>query len=157
MLLIQVLQISASDHVGLVGFIEPIARQIRQWTSNLVVFDEAKNTLAGISDLDEMPDVLPHCNVLILSATTLLNKTFDSLLSLSSHAREVCLMGPSTPLLPDFFRTRGITVLAGRRVVDADKLLQIVSEAGGTKRFRTATEKVDIVLKKGNNQGRRPA
>jgi hypothetical protein len=39
-------------------------------------------------------------------------------------------------------------VLAGRQIVEADKLLQIVSEAGGTRSFGKVTKKVNIVLRK---------
>jgi uncharacterized protein (DUF4213/DUF364 family) len=56
-------------------------------------------------------------------------------------------MGPSTPLLPEFFYARGVTLLAGRRITDADAILRIVSETGGTKRFGKVSKKVNIVLK----------
>jgi hypothetical protein len=77
----------------------------------------------------------------------LLNHTFDGLLALASRAREICVMGPSTPLLPEFFCARGVTLLAGRQITDADAILRIVSEAGGTKRFGKVSKKVHIVLK----------
>jgi uncharacterized protein (DUF4213/DUF364 family) len=145
--LVDLVQITKKDQVGIIGFIEPIVKKIRQYARSVVVFDEAKPEMKGITEVHEIPTLLPQCDVVILSATSFVNNTYDSLMALSSQAREICLMGPSTPLFPEFFRTRGITLLAGRQIVDADKLLQIVSEAGGTRSFGKVTRKVNIVLK----------
>jgi uncharacterized protein (DUF4213/DUF364 family) len=146
--LIDLLQITEKDQVGMIGCIEPLVRKIRQRTDNLFVFDEAKSEMDGLTETHEIPTILSQCHVVLLSATTLVNKTFDSLMEMSSQTRDLCLLGPSTPLFQEFFRTRGITVLAGRQIIDADKLLQIVSEAGGTRRFGKVTRKVNIVLKR---------
>ncbi len=81
------------------------------------------------------------------SATSLLNGTFDDVLSMASGAREICVIGPSAPLLPDIFRDRGVTMLSGRRFTDVDRLLRIVSEAGGTRCFGPVSVKVNIRLR----------
>ena len=146
--LVELLQITEKDQVGMIGCIEPLVRRIRQQTDSLFVFDEAKSGLAGITEAHVIPAILPRCDVVLLSATTLVNKTFDSLMEMASQSRGICLLGPSTPLFPKFFQTRGITVLAGRQIVEADKLLQIVSEAGGTRSFGKVTRKINIVLKR---------
>jgi uncharacterized protein (DUF4213/DUF364 family) len=147
--LIDLLQITEQDRVGMIGCIEPLVRKIRQRTDKLFVFDEARSEQNGIiTEARAIPTILPQCDVVLLSATTLVNNTFDSLMQMSAQARERCLLGPSTPLFPKFFQTRGITVLAGRQIVETDKLLQIVSEAGGTRRFGKVTKKVNIVLRK---------
>jgi hypothetical protein len=39
-------------------------------------------------------------------------------------------------------------MLAGRQILEADKLLQIVSEAGGTRSFGKVTKKINIMLKR---------
>ncbi len=146
--LIDLLHISRKDRVGMIGCIEPLVRKIRQRTESLFVFDEAKSEMDGLAETHEIPTILPRCHVVLLSATTLVNKTFDALMEMSSQAREICVLGPSTPLFPEFFQTRGMTVLAGRQIIDADTLLQIVSEAGGTRSFGKVTQKVNIVLKR---------
>jgi uncharacterized protein (DUF4213/DUF364 family) len=146
--LIDLLQITEQDRVGMIGCIEPLVQKIRQRTDSLFVFDEARSEQNGITEARVIPTILPRCDIVLLSATTLVNNTFDSLMQMSAQARERCLLGPSTPLFPKFFQTRGITVLAGRQIVEADKLLRIVSEAGGTRSFRKVTNKVNIVLRK---------
>ncbi|GAK55365.1 hypothetical protein U27_02198 [Candidatus Vecturithrix granuli] len=141
------LGITSKDRVGMVGYIGPIVKELQQCAHEVIVFDEAKTMMKGITPTEQEAQIFPHCDVVILSATSLLNKTFDSLLEMALNTREICVMGPSTPLLPEVFRERRITLLAGRRILDADKILQIVSEAGGTKRFEQVTQKVYLPLK----------
>jgi len=70
------------------------------------------------------------------------------MIALSARAREICVMGPSTPLIPELFRARGVTLLSGRRFIHPDRLLQVVSEAGGTRSFGAISLKVNIPLKR---------
>jgi len=145
--LVELLHIDSNDQVGMVGHIAPVVNAIRQHTNTCVIFDEGKLGQEGITDTAQESAILSQCDVVILSATSLLNHTFDGLLIQASGAREICVMGPSTPLLPEVFRARGVTLLAGRQITDANQILRIVSEAGGTKRFGTVSKKVNIVLK----------
>ncbi len=144
----ELLHIGSSDRVGMVGHIAPVVKTIRQRAKECIVFDEGKTGQDGITDTDQESEVLPECDVVILSATSLLNQTFDTLLTQSAGAREMCVMGPSTPLVPELFHERGVTLLAGRRFTDADALLRIVSEAGGTKRFGRVSQKVNVRLER---------
>jgi uncharacterized protein (DUF4213/DUF364 family) len=145
--LVELLHINQHDRVGVVGQIAPIVNAIRQRANTCVVFDEGKVGQEGITDTAQEREMLPQCDVVILSATSLLNHTFDGLLIQASGAREICVMGPSTPLLPEVFRVRGVTLLAGCQITDANQILRIVSEAGGTKCFGKVSKKVNIVLK----------
>jgi uncharacterized protein len=149
--LVELLHIGPNDRVGMVGHIAPVVKSIRRHADSCVVFDEGKSGQEGIADTAQQNAILPRCDVVILSATSLLNHTFDDLLAQASGAREICAMGPSTPLLPEVFRARGVTLLAGRRFTDADQLLRIVSEAGGTKRFGSVSQKVNLVVKNPND------
>lgn len=87
------------------------------------------------------PVLLPECGVLLISAT-IANRTIDSLPARARRAREVVLPGPSTPLLPELCTNRGVTLLSGVQVADADRLLRIISEGGGTRRFHSAVGKL---------------
>ena len=91
-------------------------------------------------------DVLPQCRVVIISATTLLNRTLDHLLDFCRNARELAIQGPSTPLLPEAFLDRGVTLLSGVRVVNPERALRVVSEVGGTGQFGAAVKEVTVRL-----------
>jgi hypothetical protein len=143
---VELLRIDPGDRVGMIGDITPVFERIRRHAKECVVFDEGKPGEAGITETALEEDLLPKCDVVILSATSLLNKTFDRMIALSGRAREICVMGPSTPLIPELFRSRGVTLLSGRRFTDPDRLLQVVSEAGGTRSFGAVSLKVNIRL-----------
>jgi uncharacterized protein len=89
-------------------------------------------------------DLLPQCQVAIISATTLLNHTIDRLLDLAKNSREIAILGPSTPFLPEIFSRHGVTMLSGLQVADPAQVLQIVSEGGGTRQFLRAVRKLSL-------------
>jgi uncharacterized protein len=88
--------------------------------------------------------ILPQCGIAILSATALLNHTLDGLLDLCRNAREIAILGPSTPLLPQVFADRGVTLLSGVQVVDGERVLRLVGEGGGTRQFGSAVRKLTL-------------
>jgi hypothetical protein len=154
--LVQLMGVSSSDTVGMVGDISPVMRLIEPHAGRCVVFDEGKTGQEGITDTELEFVELPKCDLVILSATTLLNGTFETVLSLCRGAREICVMGPSTPLLPKPFRDRGVTLLSGRSFTNPDGLLRIVSEAGGTKSFGPVSRKVNMRLGEKRKSAARP-
>ena len=141
------LGIRPGDRVAMVGNMAPVVERVRGIGAEAVVFDDGRAGEEGITDTSLEEDLLPGCGVVVLSATSLLNKTFDRLVELSAGAREICVMGASAPLAPDVFRPRGVTLLSGRRFTDPGRLLRVVGEAGGTKSFGPISLKVNIPLK----------
>ena len=104
----------------------PVVERVRGIGGECVVFDDGRAGEEGITETSLEEDLLPGCGVVVLSATSLLNKTFDRLVDLSAGAREICLMGASAPLAPDVFRPQGVTLLSGRRFTDPGRLLRVV-------------------------------
>jgi len=82
----------------------------------------------------------------LITATTLINGTIDELLAAAKDCREVVLLGPSTPLVPEVFATMPhlVTLLAGVVVTDAEELLRTVAQGGGTRDFKTSAVKVNV-------------
>jgi uncharacterized protein (DUF4213/DUF364 family) len=80
---------------------------------------------------DELPsfaaeEVVPESDLVILTGTTLINKSLERLLELSRNGISVVL-GPSTPMSEVLFDF-GADVLAGIRVVDPERLFASVSQ-----------------------------
>ncbi len=140
--------IRKGERVGMVGFFAPIIPAIRDAGGELWIFEENLKHGEGLYPPDEIPNRLPHCSVVILSATTLINHTFDEIARHAVAAREIVMLGPSTPLAPNVLDRYGITLLAGMKIVNPDKALQIVSEGGGTQRLRGAVKKVVVTCGK---------
>lgn len=72
--------------------------------------------------------ILPHQDVVIMTATTLINKTMPRLLALSRNAFTV-IAGPSTPLHPLLFE-HGANLLGGLIVDNQPSVWRAVAEGG---------------------------
>lgn len=77
-------------------------------------------------------EVIPESDVVVITATALINKTLPRLLELSSRATAVVL-GPSTSMNDVLFQ-HGADMLGGVRVTDSDAL--VASVVQGVKKFR---------------------
>jgi hypothetical protein len=132
------------DEAGMVGYFGPLVQPLRSRCRVLHVLDRHPEREAGILAEQAADEVLPRCDVVILTATTLINRTIDHLLDLCQGAREVAVLGPSTPMLPGLFRGTGVTLLSGIQVTDAARILRTVSEGGGTRQFGDAVKKLTV-------------
>jgi len=86
---------------------------------------------------DELPsfaaeEVVPQSDLVIITGTTLINKTMERLLELSRNGTAVVL-GPSTPMSEVLFDF-GASVIAGIRVTDRERLR--ISLAQGVKFYK---------------------
>jgi uncharacterized protein len=104
----------------MICYFGPLVPKILKITDKLTVFEKREINAAKIRTLpsERARDVLPYSDVIILSASTLANRTFDELLSLRGGAREIILLGPSAPLYPKPFFERGVTAVMGTRILD---------------------------------------
>lgn len=85
---------------------------------------------AGDLPASAAAEVIPQADIVALTSMTLLNHTFDGLLTLRRPEAQVMLLGPSTPLTPLLF-DRGVHLLSGAIVEDIDAVLQGVSQGAG--------------------------
>lgn len=130
--------IKPEDSVAMVGYFGPLIPKILEITDKLTVLEkrDIEDAKTRVLPSQRVGEILPVSDVIILSASTLANSTFDGLLALRGAAREVILLGPSAPLYPKPFFERGITAVMGTQILDPLTMLTIVSEAGGTKRLQ---------------------
>jgi uncharacterized protein (DUF4213/DUF364 family) len=136
------LDVEAGDVIGMVGFFGPLIGPLRVRCRRLHVFERQPGE--GVLPEAEAKELLPRCNVVLLTATTILNRTIDELLGFCEGAREIAVLGPSTPFVPEVFRSRSVTLLSGVQVVDAGRVLRIVSEGGGTRQLGGAVRKLTL-------------
>ncbi|AKB73492.1 Molybdenum ABC transporter ATP-binding protein [Methanosarcina lacustris Z-7289] len=129
--------IKPGDRVAMIGYFAPLVPKILTITEKLTVLEKREIEAPQTRTLpsEKAREILPESDVIILSASTLANRTFDGLLAQKGDAREVVLLGPSAPLYPEPFFERGITAVMGTRITIPETMLTIVSEAGGTKKL----------------------
>ncbi len=145
--ILDLLPIRSDDSVGMIGYFGPLVEPLKKQARALYAFERQADPDYGILPESETQELLPKCQVVIISATALMNHTIDGLLALSGNAREIAILGPSTPFVPDIFSKHRVTMLSGLEVSDAQQVLRIVSEGGGTRQFGSAARKLSLRLK----------
>ena len=140
------LNLQPGKNVAMVGLFSPLVERIRSTGATLTIVEKNPERLELLSPEDKQK-ALQACDVAIITATTLLNNTFEETVGLLGKPRSVVLMGPSTPLVPEIFRDTPVTHLGGAVVTDAAKVLQIISEGGGTPALRSYLRFVNLLIK----------
>jgi uncharacterized protein (DUF4213/DUF364 family) len=144
------IKIERRDKVVMVGAFAPFIRRLKEEIKGLYVIDKHPQALKS----DEMsfwrspaqiPQVLPQADVAIITGSAIVEGGLDELLSYSQRAREVVLAGPTASMWPEPLFQRGVTVLGGITINDADRLLQVVSEGGSGYFFTGPARKMSIV------------
>jgi hypothetical protein len=126
----------------MVGCFGPLIAPIERRARSLEVFERVEDPTGNLRPQREAPERLPGCDVALITATSIINHTVDGLLAAAANAREVVILGPSTPLVPEAFGERNVTMLSGVVVEDAGGVLRVVSEGGGTRQFGPFVRKV---------------
>lgn len=139
------LNLQPGEKVAMVGLFAPLVERIRSTGATLTVVEKNPERLEVLS-AEEKQKALKDCDVAIITATTLLNGTFEETIGLLGRPRSVVLMGPSTPLVPEIFHDTPVTQLGGSIVADAAKALQVISEGGGTPALRHYLRFVNLLL-----------
>lgn len=147
---LDVISINPSDKVVMIGAFPPYIKRLMQNVKSLTVFDDNKSVLIELGLPTEpcvsLESSLKDASVAIITGSTFVNKTIERLLELISNAREVLVVGPTASMLPDPLFKRGATAVGGMRITNVEKMLRVVSEAGGTRAlFKTCAERYMIL------------
>jgi uncharacterized protein (DUF4213/DUF364 family) len=129
--------------VGMVGYFEPFIPELRRRSSTLYIFERRPLSKEVLPDWSA-ERLLPTCDVAIITSLTIINDTLDHLLELAQG--EVALVGPTTPLSRTF-ASHGVSHLFATVVTDPQRIMTIISQAGGTQRFKGSAKKVYLHLK----------
>lgn len=114
----------ANSQVALIGHF-PFVSRLKDQVKKLWVLE--LNPKDGDLPASAAPEIIPHADILAITATALINHTFDGLFHLRKPDAKVLLLGPSTPLSPVMFQY-GIHVLSGSIVEDADTVFTLVRQ-----------------------------
>ncbi|MBN2324708.1 MAG: DUF364 domain-containing protein [Spirochaetes bacterium] len=140
---LEILSPKEDDVVGMVGFFGPFVPILKQSVRELRIFEKVPKKAEGLYPEKAAYELLPSCSVAIITATSLINETFEPLAEAAARCRKTMLVGSSTPLAGDLFGRYGINVLSGIIVTGPEEILRIVGECGGTRHFRGNVKKVN--------------
>ena len=109
---------------------------IGQLDGSVYVFE--KKPIPGCLPASRADELLPKCDLVIITGSAFINKTLEHLLEISNGYTMV--IGPSTPLSPVLFDF-GADLLAGISSGD-ENVLDIVGQGGGTRDFKRVVDNV---------------
>ena len=132
------------DCVGMVGNFAPLIASIRKKTKNLLIFEQIDQPKGNLIPSAEIEKRLPDCTVALITATSIINHTFDRIIQAAVNCRKIIIIGASTPLVPEVFSNTPVTSLSGVIVTDADEILRIISCGGGMRMFKNCIQKVNL-------------
>jgi uncharacterized protein (DUF4213/DUF364 family) len=137
--------LTEKDVVALVGYIGPMVPHIRAKAKKLNILEKTPTRRGeGILSDKACDQILPDADVILITGTSLANGTIDHLLELTTKAREVAVIGASAGILPEVLFERGVTIIGGVRIKNAEKMMQVVSEGGGTPALKSAVQFISI-------------
>ena len=123
-------------------------RNCKEKAGELLIFEQIDRPRGDLLPASRIGDLLPDCQVALITATSIINGTIDDLLTAAKNCREVVILGASTPLLPEIFQDTPVTCLSGVAVNDPEAVLKVVSCGGGMRSFKPHARKVNLKLKK---------
>lgn len=144
---IALMKLSSGDRVAMVGYFGPLVKRIQKTGAELRIIEKDSQRIEDIPDRIERDKILAGCNVAIITATSILNGTIEEILNGLGSARHVTILGPSTPLCETAFVHTPVTHLGGSAIRDPRKIMQVISEGGGTPHMRPYLRFIDRIIK----------
>jgi hypothetical protein len=135
----------ANRSVALIGhfpFVERLSARVGQ----LDVME--LNPQPGDLKSTKAVDILPEAQVVAITGMTLLNRTFENLLSLCSPKSLIILLGPSVPLSPLLF-DMGVDILCGSIVTSIDPVLAAIRQGANFRQIHRAGVRLVTVTRPG--------
>lgn len=127
----EAVNLDENDVMGMIGYFDPMVSKIKRQIKMLYIFEKERTLTTWPQKAlspEEIPNVLPQCSVLLISATTVMNKSFDDILKYAQTDR-IILLGPSAPMLTEAFPE--VKVFGGTTVVS--EALKTIAHGGGTR------------------------
>ena len=85
--------------------------------------------------------VIPDCDVLVITGSTLINKSMERLLTLARNSKAyTIILGPST-IMSEILFDYGADMIAGAFVTNPEAIIKKLSQSGGMLNNRVCQEK----------------
>lgn len=121
----------SDQNIAIVGHF-PWIPQLRSVARNLWVIEQRPRD--GDLPAEAAEDILPRADVVGITGTAFTNHTVGRLLEWSRNGF-VVMIGPTSPLSPVLF-DYGVDVIAGTKVIDAERAIRCISQGAMFKQIR---------------------
>ncbi len=135
------IEFNENDTVCMIGFIKPLVMQISKGVKKFIVFDKGlslRGENLDVYPMEKQQELIPGCDIVLISGTATINGSIDDLLGLCKNARHVVMVGPSTPMFPEGWKHSRISVLAGScwEKEHKEDIFKLISLAGGIRQIK---------------------
>ncbi|MGD9006599.1 MAG: DUF364 domain-containing protein [Desulfobacteraceae bacterium] len=143
-LLFDALAIRAGTKVSMVGYIKPTVGALESMGARVDVIDEFRQ----MGDKDRfLHQLATWADAALITSTTILNNTLESILDRAAEKVRIALLGPSTPMVAEAFKHRPmVKALAGIVPGRIDPVLKTVRHGLGTRHLHRCSRKVTLSL-----------
>jgi uncharacterized protein (DUF4213/DUF364 family) len=125
------------DKIAIIGKF-PIINQLKELGCKIYAFE--KKTIPGFLPVEKEKELIPTCDLVIITGTAFVNGTLRYLLELSNGY--TMIVGPTSPVTEVLFHYN-VKVVAGIFCTNT-KVLDIIRMGGGTKEFKKYVETIYI-------------
>ena len=143
--LFDVIDFSIYNNPVMIGYSKTLIKYLNKENLNFHIFDYEK-TGNEITDQSFQKFYLRSADVIILTATTIFNKTFQKIIKHTNKECDVFIVGPSSILSHDMFKYKNIKGIFGTIFLNNDeRVLNIISNGEGTNFFKQYGTKIALL------------
>jgi len=129
------LTIQPHETVSLIGAFGPYIRRLKTMGNPFFIIEKNAQSLKPdemkyFKPESEMRNAIEKSSVVIITGTAIVNHTIDHILSFISNGKRTAIIGPTASMIPDAFLKRGVHVMAGVRILDAEDMIKILKQGG---------------------------
>ncbi len=129
------------NNIVMIGFFIPIVKKFKDKNIPLSIFDLLENS-KELMPLSKKDEFVSNADAIILTSTTIFNKTFIGLINKSNKA-DIFMLGPSSIMHSDIFAYKNIKMVFGTVFNKYDKeVLYLIERGEGTRKFLKLGKKV---------------
>jgi len=148
---IELIDLNGEKTICIVGAFQSYINKIATTQNKLFVLELNENAFEEDQKQFYVPaeqyaKTFAQSDVIIITGSTLANKTIDTLLeSIPEHAQTI-LVGPSSSLVPDMLFKHHVNVIGSTKILDTEMMFTMIAEGGtGYHLFKCCAKKICIV------------
>lgn len=137
-----IIDFSTYENIIMVGFFKSLLEKFECNNIGISVFDLRKKNLRPDSSVRKM-DSVGKVDAVILTSTSIFNKTFMNIINSTGDNCDIFLLGPSSIMTKEMFDYRNIKMIFGAIFEKKDeRVLETIKNGGGTRLFLPFGKKV---------------
>lgn len=145
------LKIQPNETVTLIGAFGPYIRRLKMMGNPFYIVEKNPQTLREdemkyFRAESEMSPPIEKSDAIIITGTSIVNHTIDHILSLITNGKHTAIIGPTASMIPDAFFKRGVAVMAGVQILNAESMIKILKQGGSAYHLlKGCSEKIALI------------